>query len=85
MHAVQKLDVLALARQAGATNETGGKAEGIFCFTEQELIGYSQKLAQECLRLLKEEAHRRRNDFMGDDPPLSTLTSVVYSAFDLHK
>lgn len=79
------LDIASLARQAGATNEAGGRAEGVYCFTEQELVGFSQQLARECLRILKEEEHRRRNDFMGDDPPLLSLTSVVYKSLGIDR
>ena len=38
-----------LARQSGATDENGSRATGVFCFTEQELNGFTELIVRECI------------------------------------
>lgn len=38
-----------LARTAGATDQKGGRAENIFCFTTNELDGFAQLIVKECI------------------------------------
>jgi hypothetical protein len=40
------------ARQSGATNENGGKATTVFCFTETELEGFAELIVSECANLV---------------------------------
>ena len=42
-----------MARQAGATDENGNRAEHIFCFTESELDAFVQKLAADFIGSVK--------------------------------
>lgn len=37
-----------MARQSGATDENGGRAEHVFCFTKDELKGFAQLIVKEC-------------------------------------
>ena len=39
-----------IARESGATNEAGGRACNVFCFTESELLGFAVKIAELCER-----------------------------------
>ena len=38
-----------LARQAGATDEQGNRAENVFCFTATELSGFTDLIVWECI------------------------------------
>ena len=38
-----------LARRSGATGVRGGRAEGVFCFTKQELNDFAERLVKECI------------------------------------
>lgn len=37
-----------MARQSGATDENGGRAEHVFCFTKTELKGFAELIVREC-------------------------------------
>jgi hypothetical protein len=38
-----------MARQSGATDENGGRAEHVFCFTKTELKGFAELIVKECM------------------------------------
>lgn len=38
-----------LARKIGATDESGSRAEGVFCFTEGELGRFVTEIQKECI------------------------------------
>jgi len=38
-----------LARRAGATDEQGGRAEDVFCFTKQELDNFVEQIVKGCI------------------------------------
>lgn len=38
-----------LARRSGATDENGSRATTTFCFTKQELNGFTELIIQECI------------------------------------
>lgn len=44
-----------IARQSGSTNEHGGRATSVFCFTAQELNTFAEKIIRECARIDSEE------------------------------
>lgn len=51
-----------MARQAGATAPRGGPAEGVFCFTKDELVEFTQAIVLECVgqiypQWIKEHGH----------------------------
>lgn len=60
------LDHEQLARQTGATSETGGRAVEIFCFTQSELADYTRRI-QELTR--SEVANAQRPDAPAVIPP----------------
>ena len=41
------------AQYAGATNECGGRAESVFCFTSTELNNFAELIVKECLNQIK--------------------------------
>jgi hypothetical protein len=45
-----------LARSAGATNEQGGRASGIFCFTKRELNKFADSLIKATYKRVKKES-----------------------------
>ena len=47
-------DIQDMARLSGATDERGGKAETVFCFTEQELNNFSTLIAHACIDAVRE-------------------------------
>lgn len=48
-----------LARQKGATNCVGNKAETVFCFTRDELKGFALSMVEECFRIVDDYAVER--------------------------
>jgi len=45
--------IFELARQSGATDESGSLATGVFCFTEQELKGFAELIVRECMSVAR--------------------------------
>ena len=43
-----------MARQSGATDENGGRAEHVFCFTKDELKGVAELIVRQCMDLVKD-------------------------------
>ena len=41
-----------MARQSGATDEKGSRAEHVFCFTKDELKGFTELIVRECIGIL---------------------------------
>ena len=41
-----------MARQSGATDENGGTATTVFCFTETELKSFAELIVKECVDIL---------------------------------
>lgn len=41
---------LDLARKVGATDESGGRAEGVVCFTKDEIERFVNELRKECIQ-----------------------------------
>ena len=48
--------IFELARQSGATDESGSLATGVFCFTEQELKGFAELIVAECMTTILKES-----------------------------
>ena len=44
--------ILNLAAMSGATDINGKRATNVFCFTEQEVIDFSKRIAKECADLI---------------------------------
>lgn len=42
-------DYSSLARKVGATDESGSRAEGVFCFTEDALSRFVKEIQKECI------------------------------------
>jgi hypothetical protein len=57
-----------LARQSGATDENGSRATTVFCFTEQELKGFSELIIDEVYSFLLNPS--------SDDEPWSSRAEV---------
>lgn len=55
-------DIQDMARLSGATDERGGKAETVFCFTEQELNNFSTLIVQDCINILRESGNEKSVD-----------------------
>jgi len=45
-----------LARSAGATDEQGGRASGVFCFARHELKGFADSLIKETYKHVRKES-----------------------------
>ena len=45
-----------LARSAGATDEQGGRASGVFCFARHELKGFADSLIKATYKHMREES-----------------------------
>jgi hypothetical protein len=45
-----------LARSAGATDEQGGRASGVFCFVRHELKGFADSLIKETYKHVRKES-----------------------------
>lgn len=43
--------VFDMARQKGATDEQGNRAENVFCFTKDELKSFAELIVRECAEL----------------------------------
>ena len=41
-----------MARQSGATDENGGRAEHVFCFTKTELKVFAELIVRQCMDLV---------------------------------
>lgn len=39
------------ARMSGATDVDGGRAETVFCFTDQELHNFAEYMVKECIKV----------------------------------
>jgi hypothetical protein len=57
--------VFDMARQSGATDEKGSRAEHVFCFTKDELKGFTQTIIQDILTVVKSE-HKLALEFQWD-------------------
>ena len=42
-----------MARQKGATDEQGNRAENVFCFTKDELKSFAELIVRECIEHLE--------------------------------
>lgn len=51
-----------MAREKGATAPRGGRAEGVFCFTKDELKEFAELLVRECSQFVEDKF-----DFCGDE------------------
>ncbi len=40
-----------MARQSGATDQNGGMATTVFCFTEMELDNFAELIVRECMNI----------------------------------
>lgn len=47
------INIFDVARQSGATDESGSRAEGVFCFTKEELKTFVGKLVSESVNAQK--------------------------------
>ena len=54
-----------MARQSGATDEQGSRAEHVFCFTKDELKEFTQTIIQDILTVVKSE-HKLALEFQWD-------------------
>ena len=52
----QRQHIIDLARRAGATDEHGGPAQTVFCFTASELQGFAELLVEEMHDFIMEES-----------------------------
>lgn len=43
-----------MARQIGATDEQGNRAENVFCFTKYELKNFAELIVKECVSTLND-------------------------------
>lgn len=48
-----------MARQCGATDTDGSRAQRVFCFTQSELMEFSQQLVDSCAQVQADQASAR--------------------------
>ena len=75
-----------LARQSGATDEQGSRAESVFCFTKQELDSFAELIIKECCqKLYVEDVFDIYRDFgMVCEPEFSPMPKDA-DLFDLEQ
>ena len=72
----QRQHIIDLARRAGATDEHGGPAKTVFCFTAGELQGFAELLVQECVAQNK-IAIQSLKDHPEDIPGWKTMMNLA--------
>ena len=82
-----------MARQSGATDENGGRAEHVFCFTKDELKGFAQLIAKECAWLaMNQHISTSPDDYddmepyeQGRDDTASTISGLIRRIFGVEE
>lgn len=82
-----------MARQSGATDEKGSRAEHVFCFTKDELKGFAQLIAEECARLAMTQHCSTSPDELldmepyeqGRDDTASTISGLIRRTFGVEE